>query len=256
MFELPTTEALLSSVTNRVEKHGQEEVPAMSFGFKITAANTILDLLSPTLRGAIYMAVEGQEQLPGVEPSTPLLRTKEVETLALKAAFEGWTLTVDHGIDESSAIVLSSCKVDAFRVAPKEGGSVELFFRVGTNDIDREEAGILWSKNHQDVTIQLTAPKKAEGPVIDGSVGHPGLAGQQDELEAGDIFADMHGDGPGDREDDADDEGGIDADPAPAPRPRPRAAAKRPAAKKVPAKKPVAKKVAKAKRKARAGVAA
>jgi len=162
MFELLTpTPATLTSVTNRVEKHGDDDVPAISLGLKIETANTVLDTLSETLRRALYTRPDGQEDLPGVEQTTPLLRTRDIETLSIARTLEGWTLTVEHGIDEETAIELGACKVDKFKVAPKEGGSVELSFRVGSSDVMPEEAGQLWAKNGQEVSITLTAPKIA-----------------------------------------------------------------------------------------------
>lgn len=194
-FELSTIDADITSVTARTEKHGEEDVPAISLGFKITTANTILDALSPTLRTTLYTRPEGQEDLPGVESTTPLLRTKGIDEVKLAGTLEGWTLTVDHGIDDSSAIVLGSCKVDKFRCVPKEGGTVELLFRVGTSDASPEDAGLLWAKNGQGVQISLDAPT-AKPDAIDGSTAafhadHP------------DLLA-----GPGDTDTDTDSEGG------------------------------------------------
>jgi hypothetical protein len=210
LFELTeSTEATLTSVTPRVERHGEDEIPALSLGLKITTSNLILDKLSETLRRTLYMKPEGQEDLPGVIETTPLLRTRGIEQVSLNAAFEGWTMAIDYGVDEGDPILCGDCKVDNFRVKPMEGGTVDLLFRVGTSDLSADEAGILWSKNHQEVYITITAPKQAEGPVIDGTVGHPGLANGGDSLglggpededgsegghpDATDIFAAEHG---------------------------------------------------------------
>lgn len=191
-FELHDVAAKLRSFTARVEKHGDEDAPAISLGFTITGANTLLDLIDPNIRRALYKAVEGQDQLPGVEPATPLLVCSGFTACALSACYEGWMLSVDHGIDEDDPIVLGNCKVDAFKVEPAEGGSVDLQFRVGSSAVSREDAGLLWEKQRQEVRITLTAPKpKAEA--IDGTVGHPALAGGGDEPDAGDMFAAAHG---------------------------------------------------------------
>jgi hypothetical protein len=183
-FELTPTAAQLTSVTPRTEMHGDDRVFAISLGIKITGANTMLDKLSPTLRHTLYKAVEGQDQLPGVEVTTPLLRCRGIEELKLAGTLEGWTLTVDHGIDEADPIKLGGCKVDKFRVVPSEGGSVDLMFRVGSNDIDANEAGQLCSHLSQEITITLTAPK-AQEPAIDGSV----EAFRRDHPDATDLFA-------------------------------------------------------------------
>ena len=169
-FELlEPIEAKLTSVTNRVERHGDQEVPAISLGFCIASANTLLDKINPTLRHALYKAVEGQDQLPGVEPSTPLLRAKGIDTCNLAGTFEGWTLQIEHGFDEEDPITLGSVKVDRLKVEPMEGGSVKLYMRCGTSDVSPEDAGLLWSKNGQEVSITLTAPK-VSAATIDGTV--------------------------------------------------------------------------------------
>lgn len=206
-FELLTpTAAMLSTVTPRTEVHGEDRVVAISLALKLTGANTLLDRMSPTLRPTLYQAVEGQDQLPGVEPATPLLRTKGIEQVVLSGALEGWTLTVAHGIDEDDPITLGGCKVDKFRVVPHEGGSVDLHFRVGTNDVDAEEIGLLCGKLQTEIEITLKAPE-APAPVIDGSVeafrrDHPETG---DEPTAEDLFAAAVGedDGPGAGDSDA-----------------------------------------------------
>lgn len=193
-FEILTpTDATLTSVTPRVEKHGDEEVFAITLGLRVTAANTMLDDLAPGLRDALYKSVEDQELLPGVEPTTPVLRCKVVETVALKSCFEGWTIAIDHGIDESDPITIGGAKVDKFRITPSEGGSVGIAFRVGSNDIDATEAGLLCSHLGHEISFTLRAPeiKKADA-VIDGTVGHPGAAaaGQGDLLDADQVRED------------------------------------------------------------------
>ncbi len=185
-FELQTpTAATLKTVTPRTEIHGDEPVSAISLGLSITGPNTLLDALDGgKLRNALYMAVPDQDQLPGVEPSTPLLRARGIESVALAGTFEGWTVAFEHGIGDD--IELGASKVDKFRVKPMEGGSIELLFRVGTSDISEDEAGALFGKLGQEVMITVTAPVVATGaPIIDGST----EAFKADHPEAGDLFA-------------------------------------------------------------------
>lgn len=190
-FELlnPTT-AKLASVTNRVERHGEEKIPAISFGLKITGPNTLLDALDPSLRATLYKAVEGQEDLPGVEASTPLLRTRSIELFTVAAKFEGWTLVVEHGIDDETALVFTGCKVDKFKVTPFEGGSCEVTFRVSTNDLVEGEAGAMWAQNGQDITFTLTAPV----PVVDPIDGTVDAFEREAYADATDLFLAGHGD--------------------------------------------------------------
>lgn len=165
MFKLEKPIAAnLHSITNRVEKHGEDKARAVSFGLRITSANTILDTLSPSLRLTLYHAAPGQKSIDGVEETTPLLNCSKIEAVAITGCFEGWTLTIDHGIDEHDPIVFGACKVDQFRCFPKEGGSVELALRVGTSDVDADRLGIVGMKLGELISITLLPPLKSEAP--------------------------------------------------------------------------------------------
>jgi len=186
------TEARLASATNRTEKHGDEDVPAVTLAVEITTANTILDGICPGLRHALYKAVEGQEQLPGIELSTPVLRSNVIEKVQLTTAHEGWRLQVDDGIDDTDPMDFEGVKVDKLKVDAKQGGSITLGVRLGTSDVDSERLGKLAMHNGQSIWIKLLKPEpkpegttEATGAEIDGSKGHPGLAG----ASAEDLFA-------------------------------------------------------------------
>ncbi len=212
MFQITEfTEAHLASVTNRVEKHGEDDKPAVSLGIAIEAANTLLDCIDPKLRHALYMAVEGQDELPGVEPATPVLRCNSFETHKLTTAHEGWTLQVDDGIDDTTPMTFGGCKVDKFVVEAKQGGSIVLRLRVGTSDVDADKLGKLAMHNGQSIWITLKAPEK-KPEAIDGTQ----AAFEADHPHAGALFAEEHGgDGSGDDEggDDAGGEAGADHEP-------------------------------------------
>ena len=185
MFQIPeTTEARVCSVTNRIEKHGDDDKPAVTLRLEIETANTILDVIDPKIRLALYAAVDGQEQLPGVEPTTPVLRCNSFDKIALTTAHEGWTLAVDDNIDEDTPMKFGGCKVDKFTVDAKQGGSIVLGFRVGTSDVDVEKLGKLAMHNGQSVFIRMTAPDP-KAKAIDGSV----EAFKADHPDATDLFA-------------------------------------------------------------------
>ncbi len=169
MFSLENQPATLTSVTPRTEVHGDERVFAISLGLKITGPNTLLDKLNPTLRHMVYMAKPDEEpELSGFEVSTPLLRCTVVDLLTLKGALEGWTLSIDAHLDPEDPIKIGGCRVDKFRCSPSQGGTVDLMFRIGSNDIDQDEAGWLCSHLSQEITITLTPPEK-QPDAIDGT---------------------------------------------------------------------------------------
>lgn len=196
MFQIEEfTKAHLASVTNRIEKHGDDDKPAVSLAIEIEAANTLLDVIDPSIRHGLYKAVEGQDHLPGVEPATPVLRCNSFEKHTLATSHEGWTLAVDDGIDDTTPMVFGGCKVDKFNVEAKQGGSIVLRFRVGTSDVDADKLGKLAMHNGQRIWITVKQPEKAAEP-IDGT----GAEFKKDHPDAGDLFAAEHGGATGDEE--------------------------------------------------------
>lgn len=170
MFELKTpTEAKMTSFTGRTQRHGDEDVPAVSFRLQfMQAPNSWLDKISPTLRPALYKSVEGQEQLPGVEPATPVLRSRDIKHIKLENVYEGWRVTIEHGIDDESALVMGSVKIDDIGVTLHEGGFCDFEVRFGTADLDRHGAGLLWSKQKEMVSVMAKAPAPKQA-AIDGT---------------------------------------------------------------------------------------
>lgn len=201
MFQITEyTEVTLATFTKREETHGDEKVAAVSVTLELTGANTLLDAIDPQIRHALYKAVDDQDQLPGVEPATPVLRCNSFEKHTLTAAHEGWTLAVDEGIDETTPMKFGGCKVDRLQVEAKQGGSIVLRFRVGTSDLDAERLGKLGMLHGHSMWITLTPPEP-KPEAIDGTTGHPGASGPTAE----DLFA-AGGDGSGT----ADSEGDVE----------------------------------------------
>jgi hypothetical protein len=204
MFEITEyTEARLASVTNRTEKHGDEEVPAVSLSVEITAANTLLDVIDPSIRHALYKAAEGQEQLPGMEPTTPVLRCNSFDIVALTTAHDGWRLLVDDGFDETAPMEFHGVKVDKLRVDAKQGGTVIVKVRLGTSDVDASRLGKLGMHNGQLIWVKVLKPEP-KADAIDGTTAAFEADHPQAGADAGDLFAAEHGGTP----DEADSEGG------------------------------------------------
>ena len=214
MFEITEfCEVTLASVTNRIEKHGDEDVPAVSLSVVFTAENTLLDLIDPGLRHALFKAKpDAEPELPEMEQTTPVLRCNSIEKLTLTTMHEGWRLAMDQGIDESTPLEFGGCKVDKVTIDAHQGGSVTIKMRVGTSDVDAERLGKLAVNNGQSVWIKVLKPEKAPD-VIDGTVGHPGAA-DAGKASAADLFAQQHGgddDGEGPADDDEAGDPGDDA---------------------------------------------
>lgn len=195
LFELQTnTECELTTFVGRTQKSGPDDVPAVTFRLKLSGvSNALLDLFSKTIRHTVYKAVEGQEQLPGVEDTTPLLQSKDLVHWAPETCLEGWRVFIARGISDGSALQMGSCKIDNFRFDFFEGGRMDVDFRISTADVDEEGAGMLWGRQKRKVFATIIAPEMPEAkPVIDGTT----AAFNADHPEAGDLFNEQNGGGP------------------------------------------------------------
>ena len=106
LFELPAnTECVLTTFVGRTQKSGPDDVPAVTFRLKMASvSNMLLDLFSKTIRHTVYKAVEGQEQLPGMEDTTPILQSKDLTEWSPDTCLEGWRVIVARGIGDDSAL--------------------------------------------------------------------------------------------------------------------------------------------------------
>lgn len=162
MFEiLEFTEARLATLTPRSEAHGDDEVPAVSLGVELRVGNRMLDLIDPDLRPTFYKAPD-TKALPGVSDELTVLRCNSIERATVPKKFDGWTLQVDDGADESTPSEFGGCKIDKISVEPMNGGSIVLRMRIGTSDLDAQRSGMLGMHIGQSIWITLTAPKVVE----------------------------------------------------------------------------------------------
>lgn len=182
------TEARMASLTTRIQKHEDDDVPAVSLGLQMTVANTMLDVIDPSIRESLFKRVDGQPDLPGLESTTPALRCNSIDRAVLSTKYEGWTLEIDDGIDETTPKTFGGVKVDKFVVEPMTGGTCLLSLRVGTSDLDAEKSGMLGMRLGQSIWIKLRAPER----VADAPAETPKPVEQ--EPDATSLFMDAAGD--------------------------------------------------------------
>lgn len=162
------TPVKITSVNPRSERHGPEELhPAVDLHITLTTGNNILTALDGKLLDALYTKNAnadqgGQQNLEGVEEvsNLPNLKFPLMGALKWKKDLIGYTLTVQHGV--GSDIVLKGCKVNGFTIDPKEGGSVDLKFRVQSSDVDERTLGKLGLLVQNEVDVMLLAPEATQ----------------------------------------------------------------------------------------------
>ena len=88
----------------------------------------------------------------------------------------GYQLTVDRGLGGKSNLVLLEVKVNKFKLTCKEGGTVEVQFRIQAQRVSEEMRGQLSSYIKGAATALALKPPSVKQEVIDGTKGHPGAA--------------------------------------------------------------------------------
>lgn len=192
MFQLikPTTVTLLH-VNMRTEKHGTDDIDAYDFDFVLERANSeALALLHADLCESVYYraeATEDQADIPTVEKTRPNLRFPKMAPIVWVDEAEGVDLSIEYGLgDELSNIKLEAGKSSTKKAECKEGGTSLVYFRFSTSHMQDGVMDKLRKKLKQELTITLVQPDKLiQQTVIDGTVGHPGVAAKTSKKKAG-----------------------------------------------------------------------
>lgn len=168
------TKGKVTKVGGFTIKLGQKDTrPAAQLRVMATCPNAILDKFALGMREFLFEKAVGsakaQKQIEGVEvvSDLPSLREPGVKLGALHWADEqtGCTFIVDRAIDP---IKLTDCKINKFKIAPKDGGSVQIFYTVTTGELDHETAGQLLLLNQQEILFELTGPQVAQTSIETG----------------------------------------------------------------------------------------
>lgn len=173
------TPTKLLSLNVRTENHGDGLQRAVDLKCLLALPNTSLDQLDPALLDMIFkpVPVDGdagqatQTELDGVAPITskPLLRSHRIKfPMALDVEYSGYQLTVDRGLGGSSNLTLLEVMLNKVTVNCKEGGTVEIGFRLQISNVGDEVIGRLSSYIKSDMHIALLPPEMKQ-EAIDGS---------------------------------------------------------------------------------------
>lgn len=159
----------LNSASFRSEVHGKELVPAVDLSFTGDFPNSVLSSFDGALLSSLYYrsaATEGQGEIDGVEQILPNLRFARMGLPIKWDSFvQGATLVIDYGLGESQNIELDLCKVNNFQITPKEGGTVEVKWRVqcASDRLTETVRGKLTGLIQHEVELTLTAPEVTGG---------------------------------------------------------------------------------------------
>lgn len=192
MFQLinQTTVELLH-INMRTERHGQADVDAYDFDFCIERQNSeVLALLDDRLCPSLYFrakATDDEPDLPDVEKIFPNLLFPKMTSYDWKDEAEGVDLAIVYGLgDDKSNMLFEDGKCATKRFETKEGGTVLLYFRYSTSAMPDGALDKLRRKLKQELSITMVRPQKLiQDSIIDGTIGHPGLAAEAEKTGKG-----------------------------------------------------------------------
>lgn len=172
---LATVAGLLVHFNPRSELHGEDREPAADVKLSATVDNKFLDQLHGTLRHALFFhdtANPGKDLVDkAMEENPNYLPHRRFAGLGgeLRWAEEmtGGKLTLHYGVGGRSDIVLPEIKLNKLSIVPKDGGVVEVKFRVQCKP-DEEQAGKLCQLVQKAVSFSIEPPKEEAAQIGTG----------------------------------------------------------------------------------------
>lgn len=223
-FRTPT-DVTLTHVNFRKELHGDEHRQAVDLNMGCDVPNTLLDIIVPGLREALYCnndAAAGQaeiEDLPATLPNLKFARLNggKFSLDDKKAKLAGYELEVEYGLnDERSKMVFDCVKVVKRVIETKEGGTVHLSWQCQYmgDRLDQETCGKLALLEQDLIAIRLIPPAVEQLEQEPEQMDNPFPVQEPDApaLTAGDIFASGPSSDQGAEVDDADQAAALESD--------------------------------------------
>lgn len=164
MFHLESSNAQITNINLRAEKHGDENQPACDVKISVDVPAEALNDIHPGLCESLYRKPGKGDQLPLVEvgkkpePGFTVVKHPGLEPLQLKQKFPGYEVTITKDDDEEG-LFFADGEVKNFKITPHEGGTTNVTFSVGTHVDEDEIAGLLPFLRDPDAVITLTPPK-------------------------------------------------------------------------------------------------
>ena len=169
-FELETlTKTKITDVMVLSQKNREPDAnPGAALSFSLELSNHNLSFFDGSLKSFLYTksaassATPKQKGLEGVEEVSdmPNLTAAGIKLgkLHWNHEFTGYSLVIDHGMGGKSNLNIDDCTLSAFRIEPKEGGTIVLGFQLEAQDVPEKVFGKLATLKNREVQIMLTAP--------------------------------------------------------------------------------------------------
>lgn len=167
-FRFTSEPVSIVNVNFRLEKHGDDNVPACDIRCEMRRENVALDIIDPALLDMLYVDdfpdhAKTTKALAGMERKSHL----RVPTLSkpIELARELVNVAVDIPWGLKAVIHLHDAKVNKWQVEPQEGGTVTIRFRIQC-EIDPKDASKLvglWLGGDVELSMESTAEGTGAG---------------------------------------------------------------------------------------------
>ena len=167
MFNLDKSNAKISSLTSRVELHGDERKPAADMKLSVDVPATALNGISPGLCESLFRKPGRGDQIALIgekKEAFTVLKHPGLEPQKLKGKFPGYEFAlgqqVHDGVEEEA--FFADAEVKNFTVTAREGGTAEVDFTVSISEIDDEDFSALRRLQIAGTAIVTLVPPKAQ----------------------------------------------------------------------------------------------
>lgn len=157
-FFLNRARAKVVHLNVRAERHGNDEVTCIDVKIETNLAATALSMFDEALRPLLFWKSGDPLDLADATNDAPNLRFPDLAPLKWKRDLVGAGATVHYGIDDRSAIVLDGAVVTDFELAPKEGGTVVVTFKVKAKRPSETAIGRLGLLVKREVDVTIAPP--------------------------------------------------------------------------------------------------
>lgn len=154
----------------RMEKHGEDDVPAGDLAVEITGPNTLLDMIHPQLRPTLFKPLQAKDdQLALSNGDMPSVRFPGMKMpISFDQEQAGMTLHVHYGASGKADMVLGDVKLSKVQVEQAiEGSSCVIRCNLSSTNIDEKVVGKLSLLQKHDIEITLKPAEVATSAMED-----------------------------------------------------------------------------------------
>lgn len=158
IFELERRNARITSVINRAECHGDEDVPAVSVKLELALSADDLAMFGSQLRASLYENRGNGHAGDLAEEGAPLRNPVIDPPISLSWEGIGYEVEIERGLGLTDVVRIPAAIIDKVSIDPRQGGTVETVLMVRSSEVTETDRGRLTSLLKHVVTVTARPP--------------------------------------------------------------------------------------------------